>query len=525
MPDKKMMPDRLIDERTPVLVGCGQRVQKGGALEEAKSPLTLMSEAARLAAKDSGLGDRLRGEVDSVCVVRFIIDSPGVREFPFGRYTNPPATLARLTGTKPDRLFYGPTGGNSPQYLINAMADRIAEGEVNVALVGGGECFFSFMKAMGKGITLDWGDDPGGDCINLGVERDGVSTVERTHGLQFPVNAYPLFENGIRHHKKRKSEAHRFKLGELFAPFSEVAAHHPQAWFPVARSAEEIATPGPDNRYVGFPYTKYMNAVMQVDQAACVVMMAYGVAQALNIPKEKYVFLHGGAEANDIWHVTERVNYHSSPAIRTIGRKALDMAGWRIDDVDYFDIYSCFPSAVQIAREALGIADDDLRSLTVTGGLPYFGGAGNSYVMHSVATMMDRLRAKPGSRGICTANGWHLTKHAIGLYSTTPREGTWQREEASTYQAEIDNEPHPVAVDHPRGAARVETYTVVHNRNGPHIGLVIGRLEDGNGRFIAHTPSEPGMWSDMMTRDWFDLPGHVGAGEDGRNIFTPGGSA
>ena len=70
-------------------------------------------------------------------------------------------------------------------------------------------------------------------------------------------------------------------------------------------------------------------------------------------------------------NVTERINYYSSPAIRINAQKAFDMAGIKLEDISYFDFYSCFPSAVQIACEELGLDQDDLRGLTVTGGLPF----------------------------------------------------------------------------------------------------------------------------------------------------------
>ena len=183
------------------------------------------------------------------------------------------------------------------------------------------------------------------------------------------------------------------------------------------------------------------------------------------------------------------MNYHTSPAIRMIGKKAFAMAGLDVGDLSYIDLYSCFPSAVELACRELGIAEDDPRGLTITGGLPYFGGAGNNYVMHSVATMLDKLRAKPGAFGLCTGNGWYVTKHSAGIYSTKPTEGHWQREDPKSYQKEIDAEPHPEVVEKPEGAAKIETYTVVMDRKGKRFGIVVGRLENGK-RFLANTPDD-----------------------------------
>ena len=508
----------MVDPRTPVLVGCGQITQKEKDVEKAKSPLGLMEDAAKRAAQDTGLGEALFGKLDPITCVRFITDSPDAARLPFGRYGNVAQSLANKLGVQPANTCYGPTGGNTPQYLVNYTAERIAEGDQSVVMIAGSECFGTMMRAIGQGKMLDWGDDPEGKRIDIGNERIGVTEVEKKHKLHFPVNCYPLFENAIRGQKGRSVKEHQLEIGKLMAPFTKVAASHPQAWFPIERTPEEIATPSEQNRYVGYPYTKYMNAIMQVDQAAAVVMMSVEKARELGVPEDKWVYLHGCGDANDIWYLTERENFYSSPAIRTMGQKAFAMSGWSIDEIDYMDLYSCFPSAVQIGRDELGIAEDDPRDLTVTGGLPYFGGAGNDYVLHSIATMMDKLRAKPGSKGLCTANGWYVTKHSIGLYSTAPKEGKWQRENPADYQKDIDNGPHPRMEENPSGPAKIETFSVMHGHEGPQFAIVMGRLDADDARFVAHV-TDPAEMQSLMNQESLGRPGTVSTGDDGIHYF------
>lgn len=508
----------MVDPRTPVLVGVGQITQKEKDVEKAKSPLDLMEDAVKLAAKDTGLGDQLFGKLDTITCVRFITDSPDSGRLPFGKYGNVAQSLANKLSVQPANTCYGPTGGNTPQYLVNYTAERIAEGDQSAVLIAGSECFATMMRAIGQGKTLPWGDDPEGKRIDIGNERIGVTDVEKKHKLHFPVNCYPLFENAIRGQKGRSVKDHQLEIGKLMAPFTKVAASHPQAWFPIERTPEEIATPSEQNRYIGYPYTKYMNAIMQVDQAAAVVMMSVEKARELGVPEDKWVYLHGCGDANDIWYLTERENFHTSPAIRTMGQKAFGMSGWSIDEIDYIDLYSCFPSAVQIGRDELGIPENDPRDLTVTGGLPYFGGAGNDYVLHSIATMIEKLRAKPGSKGLCTANGWYVTKHSIGLYSTTPKEGKWQRENPADYQKDIDNGPHPRMEENPDGAAKIETFAVVHDHKGPQFAIIMGRLDADGARFVAHVTDAAEMQS-LMDQESLGRPGTVSAGDGGLNIF------
>jgi acetyl-CoA C-acetyltransferase len=135
--------------------------------------------------------------------------------------------------------------------------------------------------------------------------------------------------------------------------------------------------------------------------------------------------------------------------------------------------------------------------------------------------MMGRLRAKPGAYGLCTANGWFLTKQSTGIYSTRPVEGDWVREAPSVIQTKIDALPHPEIVEHPTGAATIETYTVVHAREGVRLAIVIGRDAAGR-RFVAHTPDDPETLLNLEAREGVGRTGTVGPHPDGvRNLFIP----
>ena len=427
-------------------------------------------------------------------------------------FRNPPLSLAKHLDIAPRRTLYTATGGNTPQWLVNRTAEEIARGECEVALLAGAEYIASLLGAMKAGVDLGWGagpdHDPGSDPEEIGDQRPGTTEYERRYGLHFPVNVYPLFENALRGQAGREPEAHLKWLGEFFSPFSKVASENPYAWFPTWRSPEEISTPSEKNRFVGYPYTKYLNAVIEVDQAAAVVMTSVAKARELGIPESKWVYLHGCGDANDIWNVSERVNYFSSPAIRTIGKKAFAMADKGVSDLSFIDLYSCFPSAVEIGCKELGIATDDPRGLTVTGGLPYFGGAGNDYVMHSIVTMMQKLRANPGTFGLCTGNGWYVTKHSAGIYSTAPKEGPWEREDPKSYQRDIDAMAHPEFIEQPQGGATVETYTVVTDRKGKRFGIVVGR-DAQNRRFLANTPDDEATLDRMMHEEMLRRAGEV----------------
>ncbi len=500
----------MTDDRTPVLIGAGQLTQRDVDPAAAKEPLAMMVEVAQRAAQDAGADTRLLQRLDTVAVVNILS----------WHYANAPGLLAERLGAHPAREIYTRVGGNTPQFLINELAAQIASGRVRLALIAGAETVRTLLRARRAGVELHWTSGGTGSPIVLGESTHGTTDHEVNHGLQLPATIYPLFENALRAHYGLSLAAHRERLGALCSRFSAVAARNPYAWFQRERSAQAIATVTPENRFIGFPYPKYMNAIMEVDQAAAVLMTSVAGARTLGVDPSRWVYLWGAADANDLWFVSDRVNYFSSPAIRLAGQKALAMAGVGIDRIDYVDLYSCFPSAVQIGRDMLGIAADDPRPLTVTGGLPYHGGPGNNYTTHAVATMLEKLRAAPGATGLVTGLGWYVTKHSVGVYSAAPPDRPWAREDPAVYQADLDRMPHPTLATAPQGHGQIETYTVLHDRDGtPVSGIVIGRLTDGR-RFLANTPEDRAILESLTSHEGVGRTGAVSPG-DLTNRFDP----
>ena len=167
----------------------------------------------------------------------------------------------------------------------------------------------------------------------------------------------------------------------------------------------------------------------------------------------------------------------------------------------------------------IDIADDDPRPISVTGGLPFFGGPGNNYVTHSIAEMMNVVRKKPGSFGMVTANGNYLTKHSAGLYSTEPVKGPWRREDPKKLQAELDAQPRRKVETRPAGTGAIETYCVAYGKAGPDKAYILGRLDSTGDRFVA-AGNDPTLLADMLTHEQLGRKVAV-TQKDGRNLFRP----
>ena len=499
------------ERQLPIIVGAAQYANRSDNLADALEPLEMMGRVARQAEEDAECRGLL-GRLDSVGVANILSWS----------YADAPGLLAEAVGAQPTDKTYTTVGATAPQWLINRTAERIARGETRLALVAGAEAMRSVVR-LGASGRRGWqrGRRWTPPESMVGDARVGSSDIEIRHGANAPLRIYPLFENAIRAHKGRSIAEHQERLALLCARLAQVAKGNPFAWFRDGKTGDEIGTVTPDNRMICFPYPKYMNAIMEVDQAAAVIMTSVSTAQELGIPREKWVYIWGCADAVDLWYFSERLNYYSSPALALVGRKVLEMAGLSIGEIDWFDLYSCFPCAVEIARDMLGIAEDDPRPITLAGGLPYFGGPGNNYSLHAICAMVERLRREPQRKALVSAMGWYVTKHAQAIYSGVPPEREWRRADSPRDQAELDAMPHPAVVEVPCGVGAVETYTVVFDRAGePEFAIVVGRLEDG-GRFIANTEPDPELLRWMTQEEMAGRGAKVRHdGETGRNIVT-----
>jgi acetyl-CoA C-acetyltransferase len=471
----------LIDARTPILIGAGQAVSHwhGPDAAGAPSPLSLASEAAQRAFADAGQPDAVAKAIDVVAVVRAIVDSTARVKAPFPQCANPPRALVQSLGLEAGRAVYSVVGGDQPQALVNEFAELIFKGEAEAVLLAGAEAGAAMKAAARRRIAFDWSQPVDGKMEDRGPGRPLLSEYEMSNGLGAPTQTYPVIEQALRARLGMDREAYRAMISELWAGFSQVAERHPYAQFPVARTADFLARPSAENYEIADPYLKWHVAQDAVNQGAALVMTCVEQARALGVSEDKWIYLHGYAQAADRF-VTERQDLSRSRAMELVLKRALDSAGKSAFEISCFDLYSCFPCAVLIAAEILGL-DWRATRLTVTGGLPFFGGAGNNYSMHAIATMVERLRQEPGSFGLVLANGGFLSKEAAGVYSTTPKED-WRPVPLGDLQASIDKEAAPILLQED-AKAMIDSYTVTYKRGAPQRGCVLA--QSGKGRILA----------------------------------------
>lgn len=474
-----------LDPRTPVLVGGGQISRRSQPLE----PVDLIALAAERAADEAGAPDLLRS-VDSVYVVGLLS----------WRYRDPGALVGERIAASLRRSGYTGDGGTNPQALVHRAASDIAAGRSEVVLIGGGESWRTRMKLRSAGERPHWtrqGDDvPPAEMVipDVPMRFEGQTRV----GLDRPSYVYPLVEQALRIAAGRSPAEHQERLGALWSRFSEVAAGNPHAWLQQSMTGEEIALASPTNRMISSPYPKLLNSNNMVDQGAALLLCSVAAAERLGVARDQWVFPVAGAEGNDCYDLGERDRLDVSPAIRAAGRRVMELAEVGIDDIDLIDVYSCFPSAVQVAAAELGLPiDDAARPLTVTGGLTFAGGPWNNYVTHAIATIATRLRQSGQGRALVTANGGYLTKHALGVYATQPPAAGFRWE---SVQDEVSRAPRRESLTQYAGPGAVEAWTVVHDREGaPERGILSVLTPSGARTFAAAT--EPDVLARLLADD------------------------
>jgi acetyl-CoA C-acetyltransferase len=477
-----------IDPQTPILIGVGQTVShwKAGdaqnAVKTAPSAISLAVEASKAALEDTGAADKIAAAIDAIAMVRTNADNIAGTNQPFGKATNPPASIAAGLGLAPKRKIYSTVGGDQPQFLVNEFAEEIFAGRTKAALLTGAEATAAFKEAKRARLQLDWTDDQGVDFEDRGLGKRQLNDYEIANGVGFPTWVYPLFENALRVRWGSTAEEHRQTISELWSGFSKVAANNPYSQFPVERSVEFLSERSRENYHVSGPYNKWDVAQDAVNQAATVILTSVATAQELGVPENKWIYLHGYGQASDKL-VSERADLSRSQAMELVLDRALKSSGKTKNDISVYDLYSCFPCAVLIAAEAIGV-DFREQPLTVTGGLPFFGGPGNNYSMHGLASMAEILREKPGEFGLVLANGGFLTKEAAGVYSTTPKDD-WAPISSKDLQETIDNSHSPKLLNE-SGEAEIETYTVGYIKGRPTYGYAV--CKKGEDRIIAKLP-------------------------------------
>ncbi|MEP1470170.1 MAG: hypothetical protein ABJK25_04290 [Halieaceae bacterium] len=460
-----------ISDNTPILVAAGQYVERQPT---ESSPMHIAASAAQAALEAAG-GSGVAEAIDTIAVIKIFSDSASIWATDQGRSNNPPQSIAKVIGANPQHRIYSETGGNEPQSLLFEFFADLATGRKEMVLLAGSEAIKNQRNAKRNGLTLDWEEEFEEPLEDRGFGKYVANDQERHNGMVMPLFYYILIEQARRLKLGMDKGSYLADTARMLEEFSAVASRNPYSMFPTAMSAEEILAAAPLTDL----YTKRMIAQDSVNLGAALLMTTVGKARELGIAEDNWVYLHGGAQGMEV-DLTIRPDPSTSEMATRVVDQALNMAGKTAEDMSLIDIYSCFPCAVTAISDHLGLPADG--SLTLTGGLPFFGGPGNNYSAHGLAEMWSQIRAKPEEYALIHANGGVLSKHATGIFSCQPSTVDWASADTVIDQDELPR----MEQDLNPTAGKVISYTINYMQDQPVQGIVLCETDLGK-RFVSCT--------------------------------------
>ncbi|MBO0727639.1 MAG: hypothetical protein J2P57_00185 [Acidimicrobiaceae bacterium] len=473
-----------IDANTPVLVGYGTAHQRSPDPREALDAAGLMIDAT-LASVPSTLATSILPEVDWVAATE------GLTAYP-----DPGRLVAEAIGAVKAHTVLAKVGVMQ-QTLISRACSLVQSSDATFALVVGGEARYRDVLANAAGmqaqIALQSSDSQPDEVLTPATEI--VLRCEAEAGLLGAPGFYALVESAWRVRRSQSLDQQRRELGELYARFSEIATHNPAAVRRQPYDAEYLQSPSSDNPFVAFPYTKLMVTTWTVDQAAALLFCTVGTAERWGIPRERWLFPVVAIESNHMVPVTARKDMTQAEAVRAMAGACIRVAGVDPSAIDLLDIYSCFPVAVTVTANGLGIPTG--RDLTLTGGMSFAGGPYNNYVFQAICRAAELLADRQGTTALVSCVSGLYTKQGFTVLATEPPQRPFSVQDVT---AEVDAlEPAIPVEDCPTGPGTIAAATVLFQDGKPERAVAVIDLPNAH-RTVARC-SAPDVMTAFMTEE------------------------
>ena len=453
----------------PVLVGIGSLQQKG-SFEELDEALILMEKATLNAIEDTQAPE-----------IKNIIDEIQIPKG-YWAYRDPGKWIAEKHGFSKAKTSVTKIGVLQ-QNLINSACKKIINGNIRASLIVGGEARFKKIQALKEGLDFEE--------IQLTVNPDHY--VKAKEDLYVPeeldalgmmaVGYYAIIESSIRHKSKRTIKEHEKFLGDLYERFSQIAAQNPHAWNQRIFTSKEIQNPSLKNQRIAYPYNKLHNSSWNVNQASALILTSEEIANKLNIPSSQRVFPLISSETNHMIGVIQRPDISHPIGLQLAAEFLLETAAKNKVNPSLYELYSCFPAAVQLFSESLNVPKNIDK--TITGGMPFAGGPLNNYMLHATAQMLMKIREHTNEIGLITGVSGMMTKQALSIWGKDPVMDF----ESMDVTAEAEKLEIPVPMSNlKKGDARVIGCTVLYEKLNPL--KAVFYAEDSQGCRLVLTSNE-----------------------------------
>ena len=307
------------------------------------------------------------------------------------------------------------------------------------------------------------------------------------------VGYYAILESAYRSMLQNNHDEHNNYLSEIYSSYSEIAASNEDGWIEQPLDKIDIKTESNKNLRQAFPYNKYHCTSWNVNQACAIIICSEDIADKLNIPFDKRVYPLASSENNHMIPTLQRPNLIEPAGMHLAAKFIIDICNKNNLIPNLYDLYSCFPVAVQMFAKSLKLKD--IKDKTVTGAMPFAGGPLNSYVLHSTAKIIEKLRENSGV-GIVTGVSGMMTKQSYALWSKNPCID-FTYEDCTKKAREIEL---PVKLsDQKSGSGIIIGYTI-HIRDDVNKAIMFVDTDDKKRKLI--TSSDRNIINEMQNTEW-----------------------
>ena len=466
----------------PVVIGISS-IQQKGTFDELDEALVLMDQATKDAIKDT-TNPNIAQYIDEIQVPKG-----------FWKYRDPGRWIAERNGITSVKTSVTKIGVLQ-QNLINSACAKIINNEIQATLIVGGEARFKKIRGLIEGkdfIETELNENPD---HYVKAEKDlHIKEEAEALGLM-AVGYYAILESALRSSKKLSIQEHREMLGKLYEKFSLIASLNSDGWIDEKLEWKNIATPSKKNPVQATPYNKYHCTSWNVNQASAMILCSENLADKLNIPINKRIYPLASSETNHMIATIQRPNMIKPLGLELAAKFIIEISKENNFSANTFDLYSCFPVAVQMFSDVLGLKDEDIK--TVTGGMSFAGGPLNNYMIHSTVKMLSDIRKDNNKIGLVTGVSGMMTKQAFALWAKEPLMDFISKDVTS--EAEKIEKPIPLSVLK-EGKGIVIGYTTIPDAVDKKLKAII-YINDSQGKRKVLISRDTNIINNMGEEEW-----------------------
>jgi len=389
---------------TPVVIGISS-IQQKGSYDDLDEALILMEKATQKAISDS-TNPNIVNYIDQIQIPKG-----------FWKYRDPGKWIAKRNGMKSAKTTVTKIGVLQ-QNLINTACKDIVDGKINASLIIGGEARYKKIQALKENkvfVETELNTNPD---YYVKADHDLQNQDEKDELGLMAVGYYAILETAYRAQKKLSIQEHKEKISELYEIFSKIAKENPDGWLDKSLVASEIIKVSKSNPLQALPYNKFHCTTWNVNQASAMIICSENLANNLDIPLSKRVYPVASSESNHMIAPIQRPHLSKSYGLDLAVKFIKDVCRDNNIEPNLYELYSCFPIAVQMFSDSLGLNEN--QSKTVTGGMSFAGGPLNNYMIHSTVKMLSKIRSDHSNIGLVTGVSGMMTKQALALWSKKP---------------------------------------------------------------------------------------------------------